>query len=374
MTQTFDQIFEEYKLNVSALKLKPFGNHDDGYNQEAHEYAMTHKGRRDLALVKMLHEKSDAVKFASVDCIGSVYCVTYDPYGTWFDNVDGITFDIVEPIVEKPKPHLLYNNATGGKIRWHVRMMDGDIEELFHHKFDSWLKDDKYKKSMKAFSTAVGRMMKMNPHAQCHKYVAYIARFGKWMMKFERDEDVIQDIINGIMEELKTVFYKKDVEQYEKNDVLEQMIRDKSAHLTWEDCSQHCNRLFAKLDLAVAKDVDFLDIIKKKAAAVNAAKQERLSNLKRKAPEAQDEPQPKRQRPEALNIATFSETTEASKLLSDHEKLFPKDCITVAQRTRQLLTLIGELSKPLGEHAYTETVDDEMAPFRMFQHAKRQLK
>jgi hypothetical protein len=298
----FNALLEEYNLSKVALATNPHGNHDNGYNRKAHKFAESIKGPADLVLAKLLLAKSSEIKFATVDVIEGVYYVTYNPYGSWLDDLKEMTYDIIEPLAVKPKSIKIYNAANGNKLKWLVKIMTGNIFNFFIFKLEKWLIEDTYKKTMKDFSKAVAIMIKYNPHIECYKYAVYIANFVEWMQTFEEDIICIQTIVDGIYENLQSVFFPKDAKKYKEEGIILEKINNAPAHLSWQDCAKSCNDQFSKLDFKIEKHVNFLDMIKKRAEEAKKQKDDKINSLKRKSDaiktESEDDPKKKMKKSE----------------------------------------------------------------------------
>jgi len=168
MSDQFNTLLDEYSLSKSSLAINPHGDHKLGYNKQAHKYSETVKGKSDLLLAKLMIQKADAIKFAVIEEIEGVYYITYNPYGRYLDNLQEMTYSVVEPLSLKPKSIKLYEAANGKKVKWLVKMMTGELTSFFLFKLDKWLIEDKYKKDMKDFCKAVSLMMRYNPHIDCY--------------------------------------------------------------------------------------------------------------------------------------------------------------------------------------------------------------
>jgi len=210
----------------------------------------------------------------------------------------------------------IYNEANGNKLKWLVKIMTGNIFNFFIFKLEKWLIEDKYKKTMKDFSKAVAIMIKYNPHIECYKYAVYIASFVEWMQTFEEDIICIQTIVDGIYENLQTVFFPKDAKKYKEEGTILEKINNAPAHLSWQDCAKSCNDQFSKLDFKIEKHVNFLDMIKKRAEEAKRQKDDKINSLKRKSDviktEAEDNPKKKmkRSQEEEKSSAETAETAE----------------------------------------------------------------
>jgi len=260
----FQELLNQYNLTKASLGANPNGNHDNGFNKKAHNYAETWRGKTDLILIHLLLIKANEITFATVEKHDDIYHVIYNPFSDELNGLEDMTYDLVEAERFKPKSLKIYQAATNKRIRWFVKIMTGDLDSFFTFKLAKWFQEPDYKSNMKGFCGHVTALLRYYPHKDCNKIAVYLKKFLEWMISVEDDQISIHNVIEKVLVNLEFIFFPKDREDFKLSGTLEQEIKNSTCKLGWQDCSKNCNDKFSKLDFNIGKDIDFIDQFRKK--------------------------------------------------------------------------------------------------------------
>jgi len=241
--------------------------------------------KMDLALANLVMEKQDRVNFLTVAKDGSVKIMVFNPFENYLDKLVKMTYDYVEV---KDKKTGAYTKAANDSIKWCIKILSGDIEELFSFKLGKWFTERNIASEMDDFCKEVSIIIRYYPHSEMKINEDYLFAFFKWYSKFEQDDLTRMRILDGIMKELEYCFFVEKREAFRLKETLEEEIRIFSPVFTIQDCSKKCHDKWIKLRIGSEKKKSFLDAIRAKGIERKSFFEDKLSG-KRKRDDGEDE-------------------------------------------------------------------------------------
>jgi len=272
---------EQYNLSITAGSTNPYGKIVDDtktenkYSMDAHKYLETKRVERDYLLAQIVEKKGDKISFLSVTKDEKGYHLVYNPFDDETRLVCG--FANVEATHGK-KGAQIYNTAAKGLVRWSYTAITTPLDDLFVFKLaDGWVNTSKYRNDIPGFCREVANIMRNCPHVECHAYSVYMDKFMRWMQTFEDDPITIGNIVHGLIEKLKYVFFKDTRAKLEAEGTLLDTLYLEPTTLSLQDCSKKCHDLFKKLDFKAEKSINFLQAIMKSHDEAVAARNAKIA-------------------------------------------------------------------------------------------------
>jgi len=232
------------------------------YNDKAHTFLEAKRLERDLLLAKIVEVKGKAIPFLSVYKEDITYNIVFDPFDDEAKK-SGLSFTIVPAKIEK-KGALMYNKLANGSITWSYKVLDSPVDDVFMTKLGDWVQSGKYKVDIPGFCKQVATVMRYWPHKDCHAYGVYMQCFFEWIQKFEECPLTLGNLLEGLVDKLKFVFFKDTREKHENEGTLRKALYGEHTSLSIQDCSKKSHELFSKLDFKAEKSINFLQAIMQK--------------------------------------------------------------------------------------------------------------
>jgi len=213
--------------------------------------------KSDLYFIRLVKAIQSKINFLTIDCIkvknekneknDEIYSLIYNPFK--FNGVEEMNLNLtftLKPITGSDVFYKRYNTACNGMIRWTIKVIETDVNDLFNMLIlPKWIATNAYKLDVDGFCKDVAHVYMNYPHAKYTTYVQYHVKFLQWMDSYEQQADIINEYSNRIIDMLKKhVLNPTERESARKMKEIRKMIIRKPMILSINAYSNKCKNLF----------------------------------------------------------------------------------------------------------------------------------